>query len=146
MIKKKEIIFDIKNIEKVLNEFFFLLRDKKFFLFSGEMGAGKTTLIGKIIEKILKSKSDFFSPTYSYMNEYLTEKNEKIYHFDLYRLKNLKEIEDLGLLEFIEKDSNYIFVEWPEILINSNEFKLKNYVYCKIEYFSIKKRKIIIFN
>ena len=110
------------------------------------MGAGKTTLIGKIIEKILKSKSDFCSPTYSYMNEYLTEKNEKIYHFDLYRLKNLKEIEDLGLLEFIEKDSNYIFVEWPEILINSNEFKLKNYVYCKIEYFSIKKRKIIIFN
>lgn len=90
-----------------------LLKDvpHKIILFSGAMGAGKTTLI-KAICKQLGVIENTSSPTFALVHEYAG--NETIYHFDLFRIKNLKELSDLGFAEYLES-GKYVFIEWPEM-------------------------------
>jgi tRNA threonylcarbamoyladenosine biosynthesis protein TsaE len=84
--------------------------DTRIFLFYGEMGAGKTTLIKALCEKLGVTES-VTSPTFSIVNEYIG--NRKIFHFDFYRLKNQNEALDMGYEEYFYSDA-YCFVEWPE--------------------------------
>jgi tRNA threonylcarbamoyladenosine biosynthesis protein TsaE len=89
---------------------------KKIFAFHGEMGSGKTTII-KGICSLLGSHDNFSSPSYSIVNEYLAEAtNEKIYHIDLYRLKDLDEALAIGIEDYIT-GKNYCFIEWPELIV-----------------------------
>ena len=60
------------------------------WLFIGEMGAGKTTLVKQICEN-LGVIDQVSSPTFSIVNEYLTSKDETVYHFDFYRLEDIEE-------------------------------------------------------
>lgn len=83
----------------------------KIIVFSGQMGSGKTTLISSI-SKILGSNSTVSSPTFSIVNEYELP-NDKIYHFDFYRIKNYTEALDIGFEEYLKSDS-WNFIEWPE--------------------------------
>ena len=83
----------------------------KIIIFSGQMGTGKTTLISSI-SKILGSNSTVSSPTFSIVNEYELP-NDKIYHFDFYRIKNYTEALDIGFEEYLKSDS-WNFIEWPE--------------------------------
>ena len=85
--------------------------NQKIFLFYGDMGAGKTTLIKSLCEN-LGVKEPATSPTFSIVNEYQGE-SSKIYHFDFYRLKNQSEALDLGYEEYFYS-GNYCFIEWPE--------------------------------
>jgi tRNA threonylcarbamoyladenosine biosynthesis protein TsaE len=88
---------------------------RKIFAFHGEMGSGKTTIIKALCIE-LGSHDNFSSPSYSIVNEYLVEPgNEKIYHIDLYRLKNLDEALAIGIEEYINGDS-YCFIEWPGLV------------------------------
>uniref|UniRef100_UPI00404A83D9 tRNA (adenosine(37)-N6)-threonylcarbamoyltransferase complex ATPase subunit type 1 TsaE n=1 Tax=Flavobacterium sp. TaxID=239 RepID=UPI00404A83D9 len=84
----------------------------KIVLFEGEMGAGKTTLIQAICQH-LGVENQMSSPTYSIVNEY--EGREKIYHFDLFRLKNTFEALDFGIEEYLDS-GNYCFIEWFETI------------------------------
>ncbi len=84
----------------------------RIILFKGEMGAGKTTLIKDICRE-LGVLATVSSPTFSIVNEYLTSKGEKIFHFDFYRIKNIREAYDLGYEEYFFSGS-YCLVEWPE--------------------------------
>lgn len=79
------------------------------------MGAGKTTLI-KAIAKELGVSEMASSPTFSIVNEYSGTK-DKVYHFDLYRLKNEEEAYDMGLEEYFNENA-WCFVEWPEMASN----------------------------
>jgi tRNA threonylcarbamoyladenosine biosynthesis protein TsaE len=89
---------------------------KKVWLFYGEMGAGKTTLI-KAICRALGASGDFSSPTYSLVNEYiLAGTTEKIFHLDLYRLKTIDEAIDIGIEDYM-LDGDYCFIEWPELIL-----------------------------
>ena len=83
----------------------------KIIIFSGQMGSGKTTLISSI-SKILGSNSTVSSPTFSIINEYELP-NDKIYHFDFYRIKNYTEALDIGFEEYL-KSNSWNFIEWPE--------------------------------
>ena len=83
----------------------------RIFLFYGEMGAGKTTLIKSMCEQ-LDVKEPVTSPTFSIVNEY-AGKNQKIFHFDFYRLKNQTEALDMGYEEYFYSDA-YCFIEWPD--------------------------------
>lgn len=87
----------------------------KTWLFNAPMGAGKTTLI-KALATELGVKEMASSPTFSIVNEYLGA-NNKVYHFDLYRLKNDEEAYDMGLDEYFTENA-WCFVEWPEIARN----------------------------
>lgn len=90
-------------------------------LMTGDMGAGKTTFIRKLLS--LVSKNQFVnSPTYTVENLYETELGE-IHHFDFYRLKTLEEIRDLGLEEIWE-NPGISFIEWWE---KGKEFLLNNF-------------------
>src|SRR5690606_27674405 len=84
----------------------------KIWLFDAAMGAGKTTLI-KALVKSLGVDDVASSPTFSIVNEYLTTDGSKVFHFDLYRLKNEEEIYDIGLDEYFDQDA-WCFVEWPD--------------------------------
>jgi tRNA threonylcarbamoyladenosine biosynthesis protein TsaE len=76
------------------------------------MGAGKTTFINALLDK-LGVKDIEGSPTYAIIQEYPVSKNGKIYHMDCYRIKSISEAVDIGLEEILEEKS-YIFIEWAE--------------------------------
>jgi tRNA threonylcarbamoyladenosine biosynthesis protein TsaE len=82
------------------------------WLFYGELGSGKTTLI-KEIGKVLGVSDTMSSPTFSIINEYETGGNQKVFHFDFYRIKNEAEAYDIGTDEYFYSGSP-CFVEWPE--------------------------------
>jgi tRNA threonylcarbamoyladenosine biosynthesis protein TsaE len=82
------------------------------WLFRGEMGAGKTSLI-KELGKQMGIQHAVQSPTFSLVNSYETGEGKPVYHFDLYRLKNTTEALDIGIEEYL--DSGYLcLIEWPE--------------------------------
>jgi ATPase, YjeE family len=81
-------------------------------LLKGNLGAGKTTFTQFLMKK-LGSGDEVNSPTYSIVNEYSTPKG-KVYHFDLYRLKNIDEVYDIGIEEYLD-NAFLCIIEWPEV-------------------------------
>lgn len=83
----------------------------KVFLFYGDMGVGKTTLIKELVKQlgVMEISS---SPSFSIVNEYDTPQGA-IYHFDFYRIKDITEAFDIGFEDYLYT-GNYIFIEWPE--------------------------------
>jgi tRNA threonylcarbamoyladenosine biosynthesis protein TsaE len=88
----------------------------KVFVFYGEMGAGKTTFIKEIV-KHLGIIDVANSPTFALVNEYFSNKNGQIYHFDFYRLDDEEEAYDMGYEEYFYSGA-YCFVEWPQKIPN----------------------------
>lgn len=82
------------------------------WLFYGDMGAGKTTLI-KALGDALGVTDTVSSPTFAIINEYLTGSGKKIFHFDFYRIRHETEAYDIGVEEYFYSGSP-CFVEWPE--------------------------------
>ena len=84
----------------------------RLFAFYGEMGAGKTTFIKYICNK-LNVTDDVSSPTFAIVNVYQTKNNNYVYHFDFYRIKSLEEVYDIGYEDYFFGDQ-YCLMEWPE--------------------------------
>jgi tRNA threonylcarbamoyladenosine biosynthesis protein TsaE len=84
------------------------------WLLKGEMGAGKTTLAREVVHQF-GVDSVVSSPTFSIINQYGSNENRIIYHFDLYRLKNESEAFDIGLDEYLTS-GDLCLIEWPEKL------------------------------
>ena len=97
-----------------------------FILLTGNLGVGKTTFIKYIInslQRINRQKlSEVPSPTFNITNEYQIKKI-LIKHYDLYRIKNEKELNNLGIQENIKKQIT--LVEWPEMV---KKLKIKNII------------------
>jgi tRNA threonylcarbamoyladenosine biosynthesis protein TsaE len=87
-------------------------KNNRVFIFSGELGVGKTTFI-KYICKVLGVKAGISSPTFSLVNEYELSDGSVAYHFDFYRIKDIREAYDIGYEEYFYS-GNYCFIEWPE--------------------------------
>ena len=86
----------------------------RIFAFYGDMGAGKTTFIKALCEEM--QVLDYVnSPTFALINEYKTENNRTIFHFDFYRIKNLNEAYDFGYEDYFYS-GDYCFIEWPELI------------------------------
>jgi len=110
MYKKITAIEELPGVAKeILDE----LGDKRVICFHGDMGSGKTTLI-KVICNLLETEDIPTSPTFSIINEYQTKKAGKVYHFDFYRLKEKKEVFDVGAEEYFYSN-NLCLIEWPDI-------------------------------
>ena len=83
-------------------------------LMCGEMGAGKTTLIKELLS-LMSVVDNVSSPTFSIINEYSTDKNEIIYHMDLYRIEDISELDNIGFFEYLESGKTCL-IEWGEMI------------------------------
>ena len=110
----------------------------KIFLFTGEVGSGKTTMIKSFTKKL--SVNNTSSPTFNIINEYKEDDEKSIYHFDLYRLKSINDLVEIGFEEYINS-GNYCFIEWPEI---ADSFFLDKYIRINISINSKNSRDIDI--
>ena len=109
-----EYIFNLKDLPSVAKQ----VRTEvpnKILLFYGDMGVGKTTLI-KEIAKQLGVKGVINSPTFALVNEYEI-KDDKVYHFDFYRINNEEEAMDIGIEDYFFS-SHWNLIEWPQKVTN----------------------------
>ena len=99
--------------EKVANQ----LKEKDCIYLTGEIGVGKTTFTRYLINYLQKKEgsktTEVLSPTFNLLYEYDLKKF-KIMHYDLYRLKNEKELNTLGI--FQENENAVRIIEWPSLL------------------------------
>tara|TARA_B100001057_G_scaffold476988_1_gene545691 strand:+ start:31 stop:486 length:456 start_codon:yes stop_codon:yes gene_type:complete len=106
----------------------------------GEMGVGKTTFVRYLINQSQKEnkldQTEVNSPTFNLLNEYQVNKI-KFYHYDLFRLKNDKELKNLDLL--IDKDNSITLIEWPQII----KEKPKNLIELTFKYKDDHKKRFV---
>lgn len=118
------LIHNLSDLPVIARRLLDALKDYPVWLFYGEMGAGKTTLIKAICEE-LGVEDQASSPTFSIVNEYATTRGP-VFHFDFYRIKSEQEAMDLGYEEYFYS-GHPCFVEWPELipsLIPDNAVKI----------------------
>jgi len=109
-------ITNLQELPSIAQKIIQLFDGKKIVAFNGEMGAGKTTLIKAICEAMGVAET-VSSPTFSIVNEYVTAKGQKIYHFDFYRIKSEEEAFDMGYEEYFYTNA-ICFIEWPQKIQN----------------------------
>lgn len=112
LMKNKTFTLTLENKEQIAKEFIEFVGTNRKIAFNGSMGAGKTTFITALCEE-LKAGNVVSSPTFSIVNEYETESDELIYHFDFYRIKEPTELFDIGFEEYCARE-HWCFIEWPE--------------------------------
>ena len=91
--------------------------DRRVFAFDGKMGAGKTTFI-KCLCEAMGTEDVVNSPTFAIVNVYEVEakgERQEVYHFDCYRIKDIREAMDFGAEEYLYS-RNYCFIEWAEMI------------------------------
>ncbi|MDQ2863061.1 MAG: tRNA (adenosine(37)-N6)-threonylcarbamoyltransferase complex ATPase subunit type 1 TsaE [Bacteroidota bacterium] len=133
-----EIIYTLNEIEGVARKLISLIKSYKVFTFSGELGAGKTTLITAICRELGVQES-VSSPTYSIIQEYELPGSSVIYHLDLYRIKNVQEAIDAGVEDCL-LTGELCFVEWPEM---ASEIFPEEIVHVTLQAISSGKRKLV---
>lgn len=104
-------IDSLSKLGDVAREVIASLEGRSVVLFRGEMGAGKTTLISRIVEE-LGAEDNVTSPTFAIVNQYEGEEC-RIYHFDFYRIERIEEVYDFGYEEYFYS-GDLCLVEWPE--------------------------------
>ncbi len=131
-----EFVFNIDEIQNTAKKIIQLIDKYKIIAFSGELGAGKTTMINAICQE-LGVKQHVTSPTYSIIQEYPID-NIVIYHMDLYRIKSIDEAIDAGIEDCLNSD-NLCLVEWPE---KASSLFPKHTVYISLQTLSGNSRKL----
>ena len=109
-------IESLETIRQTAHAFISQMDDRTVFAFHGNMGAGKTTFIKQLCED-MGTQDVVNSPTFAIVNVYdvQTPYSGEVYHFDCYRLKDLREAQDFGAEEYLYS-GNYCFIEWPEMI------------------------------
>lgn len=102
--------YNLQQIDSVASDILKQL-ESKVVVFNGDMGAGKTTLI-KALLKAMHSEDIVTSPTFSIVNEYNIP-NDKVFHFDFYRIESLEEAFNFGIEDYMNSD-HWLFIEWAD--------------------------------
>ena len=107
-------IENIENLAAAARKFVDGMGENRVFAFYGKMGAGKTTFIKAVCEA-LGVEDVVTSPTFAIVNEYADASGEPVFHFDFYRIKNIREAYDIGCEEYFYS-GRPCFIEWPELV------------------------------
>jgi tRNA threonylcarbamoyladenosine biosynthesis protein TsaE len=137
--KQRIMIYGLNDIDTTAAAILKKAGNARIFAFTAEMGSGKTTFITALCRQ-LQVKGKTSSPSFSIINEYATSTGEPVYHLDLYRVHDLEEAVQAGVLELVE-GNHYCFIEWPALLL---PFLPGNTVYITMQFAEEKKRKIEI--
>lgn len=155
-MEKSYTVQNVTDIKKVVKSVLKILKVKRIniVLLIGELGSGKTTFV-KCIGELLGIKKSITSPTFLISKEYNLQPTTynlqltKLIHYDLYRLRLLSDLEEIGFLEKIADRKNLIIIEWPDKikkLINLLSKELKDNMliikFCHTD--KVNKRKIVI--
>ena len=120
-----------KKTEELASKFSKKIKPGNIVFLYGEMGVGKTTFIRYLINQFQKDNdldiTEVTSPTFNLLNEYQINQI-KINHYDLFRLKSVKEIKNLDIFE--DKINTVTLIEWPQII----KKKPKNLIELFFEY------------
>ena len=119
LLKKADdtlLLVDEAGKEHVLREILLLHPDARVYAFVAKMGVGKTTFISQLSHE-MGTDDTANSPTFAIVNVYDVQQPYKgeVYHFDCYRLKDLREAVDLGAEDYLYS-GNYCFIEWPRMI------------------------------
>jgi tRNA threonylcarbamoyladenosine biosynthesis protein TsaE len=102
----------LEHLDTIADSILKLRQHSNVFAFYGAMGAGKTTLIKKLC-RAMGVTDEVNSPTFSLVNEYLTEEGESVFHFDFYRINKLEEAFDIGYENYFYSP-DLCLIEWPD--------------------------------
>ncbi|MBU6338564.1 MAG: tRNA (adenosine(37)-N6)-threonylcarbamoyltransferase complex ATPase subunit type 1 TsaE [Rickettsiales bacterium] len=103
----------------------------------GTLGAGKTFFAKNFINALQENSGEILSPTFNIVYSYNTKKGE-VFHFDLYRLKNADELENIGFFDALK--NGICLIEWAEI---AHKFLPKNYLEIEIKILGDEEREVI---
>jgi tRNA threonylcarbamoyladenosine biosynthesis protein TsaE len=105
---------ELHQLDEVLFLLNYELKTTSVLLLQGDLGAGKTTLTKKLLSQRGISK-EVSSPTFNIVNTYKTEEGFNVHHFDLYRIKHIEELDEIGFWEYLDS-GDLCLIEWPEII------------------------------
>lgn len=111
---------NIRNTEKLASELAKKLKPQDILCLYGDLGSGKTTFT-RFLVKELGFNARVQSPTFVVHRIYEKDINQndkisKVNHLDLYRLKSIEEVEDLGIQEIINESNSITIIEWPQLI------------------------------
>ncbi len=108
--------YSLDTIDEVVEVLYGLLPRCAIMTFTGPLGAGKTTLVKKLLKRcgvdVLVT-----SPTFTYFITYHNDQLQTFHHFDLYRMKSLEEFQEVGFDEYLYVPHSWAFIEWSEIIM-----------------------------
>ena len=134
----KKVKYSLNKIHEISQLVIDKIKTIKIVLLRGELGSGKTTLVKSVLKK-MGVNDCVTSPTFSIVNEYDFSENI-IYHFDLYRIEKIEELDIIGFEDYIYSQ-NICFIEWPEIVLSNIDLQ---YLDIEIRNIGEDKREIII--
>ena len=133
-----KVVYSLNKIDEISQLIIDKIKTVKTIMLRGELGSGKTTLVKSVLKK-MGINDCVTSPTFSIVNEYDFSENI-IYHFDLYRIEKIEELDIIGFEDYIYSQ-NICFIEWPEIVLNNIDLQ---YLDIEIRNLGEDKREIII--
>ena len=122
-IPSQKIVTSEDETSALASDFAELIKPNDKIILNGQLGSGKTFFIKKVL--LTLEIINVNSPTFAIVNEY-TGKN-KIYHFDFFRLQNIKELMDIGWQDYMNDETAISFIEWGNLLpaaLPKNRFEI----------------------
>jgi len=106
-------INELEQTKKLAEKIAKLVESTDIIELNGDLGSGKTTFAKFFINSLLTKNEEVLSPTFNLVHQY-EAKDFTIWHFDLYRLENEREAEEIGIYDAFEEGVSLI--EWPQII------------------------------
>ena len=131
--------YELKETADIARQLISKFGKYRIWLLEGDLGSGKTTLVQQIAI-ITGVQGDVTSPTFSLVNEYKTSSDKKVYHLDLYRLKQFDELYEIGMFE-IEESGYFCLIEWASAV---GYIPAVSYLSVSLEYVDPVKRRITV--